>query len=285
VAISPQTTDAILFLDETGTTNYFSDAELRAQRSLIQAGKKPTVSTIFGLGGVLMLGRDYPAFRNGLSALKAQHFGTDAFALHEYDIRKMKKAPFNLLKSDPTWQAFYGDLGALLRATRFLVIVATVDKIAMQERYTDPMKPYHPYQYSLHVILERVINEKGYGSTCQVVAEDRDAGVNSELRAELLRLEFFGGTIDGQPTVAPSEVQRRIDPKIEFYKKSQAVAGLELADLCAGPVTRWLHSLGSPGRREVLPLVLPRLRCRWDGKQKGYGAKCLPHYPTNCPAR
>jgi hypothetical protein len=276
--------DALLFLDETGTANYFKPAQLAAQRALIAAGQKPTISTVFGLAGVLFRRADYMQFRPALAALKQRHFGYDGFTLHEYDLRKMQRQPFVLFKDQARWQAFYDDLDQVIAATDFRVIVATIDKIAMQEEYLAPLKPYHPYQYSLHVIIERVINEKAFGRTCRIIAEDRQAGMNDELSRELLRLQLVGGTIDGKPTVDALEVRTRIDPIIRFRQKVHLDAGLEMADLAVGPVTRWLHSLGRNPTREIFPVMRPKLRRSWSGVLRGYGVKCLPDYPPNCPA-
>jgi hypothetical protein len=281
--IGPRETDALLFLDETGTSNYFSPAKLAKHQALIRAGLKPTTSTIFGLGGVLIRRADYRDFHEALRVVKSRHFGTADFALHEFDIRNMKKPPFNILRDEAVWWAFYADLGALIAGTDFRVVVATIDKIAMQETYPPPLSPYHPYQYSLHVIVERVINERAFGETCRIVAENRHAGLNKELTTELLNLQFNGGSINGRATVSAEQVRARIDPTIVFRNKDDFDSGLEIADLCAGPVTRWLHGLKGSASRDVLPIVRPKLRQSVGGKLRGFGVKCLPDYPDPCP--
>ena len=280
MAIGPRDTDALLFLDETGTSNYFKPSKLAHQKSLIAAGKKPDTSVIFGLAGVLFRRADYKRFHTSLRAVKTRRFGTSLFTLHEYDIRKMKQPPFTALKDDAVWAAFERDLSALIARTPFLVIVATLDKIAMQYRYDDP---HRPYEYCLHVILERGVNEKAYGDTCRIIAENRQAGLNKELIAEFLRLQTEGGTIDGSPTVAPEEFRSRFDPTIVFREKRDLDSGLEMADLAVGPVTRWLHDLNTRVNRDVLPLVRPKLRRSKSGKLRGYGIKCLPEYPATSP--
>lgn len=281
MSIRPKHTDALLFLDETGTGSYLKPRVLEAQKALVSAGKRPTTSTIFGLGGVLIRRADYVVFQRSMAALRRKHFGRSDFLLHEYHLRSMDIEPFDKLRDEALWLRFYADLGALIAATDMRVIVATVDKIAMPERYPEP---YHAYQYSFHVILERVINEKSFGTTCRVVAENRQAGLNNELRNEMLHLQFNGGSVDGEPTVSAEEVQAKFDPAIVFRTKSDLDAGLEIADLAAGPVTRWLHDLKMSPTRNVLPIIQPKLRRSASGRIRGYGAICLPWFPVGCPA-
>jgi hypothetical protein len=282
-SFSPRDTDALLFLDETGTSNYLSETKFQESLYLIAAGKKPIVSTVFGLAGVLFLRKDYLKFHNEMRSLKVQHFGRYDFALHEYDIREMKKTPFDILRDNVKWQGFYNDFEMLIKKTNFRVIVATIDKIRMAQTYGTPR---HPYQYSLHVILERVSNEgNSFGKTCRIVAENRDTGLNNELSRELLRLQFSGGAIDGNQTVTPDQFRARFDPQIVFLKKQDCVAGLELADLAAGPTTRWLHHLKGSLTRDIFPIISPKLRRSPAGNLRGYGIKCLPDYHTNCPAK
>jgi hypothetical protein len=71
--IGPRETDALLFLDETGTSNYFSPAKLAKHQALIRAGLKPTTATIFGLGGVLIRRADYRGFHEVLRTVKYRH--------------------------------------------------------------------------------------------------------------------------------------------------------------------------------------------------------------------
>lgn len=277
----PRETDALLFLDETGTGNYFKPHVLAQQRALLEAGKKPSLSTIFGLGGVLFRRAEYiQNFAPEMMALRRRHFGRDDFLLHEFDLRAMSKQPYIQMRDEGRWRAFYDDFERLIQATDFRVIVATIDKIAMQAEYAAPLPPY---QYSLHVILERVINERAFGTTCRVVAENREKGLNNELKEQMLTLQYNGGSVDGRPTVSREEVQARIDPTIIFRAKTDLDAGLEIADLCAGPVTRWLHGLKGSHARDIAPVVLPKLRCGFGGRVRGYGAKCLPRFPAHCP--
>lgn len=278
----PTGVDAFLFLDETGTPNYFNAKKLAEIQAQQEAGVKITTSTMFGLAGVLMRRRDYQAFARDLNALKQRHFGTHGFSLHEYELRRAKGGPFNAVKDFAAWQAFYADLDAVFARTDFRVIVATVDKYWMQQQY--PTWQYNAYQYTLHVIVERVINEKAFGTTCRIVAESRETGLNRDLTAELLRLQFQGGTIDGRETVTADEVRSRIHPNILFRTKKDLNAGLEAADLAAGPTTRWLYGLPTnPPHKDLLPIVQPKFRRSRTGQVRGYGVICLPGFPTGCP--
>jgi hypothetical protein len=189
----PRQTDSILFLDESGTTNYFDPGKLSEYRKAVDAGKKPPFSTIFGLGGALFKRAEYRTFITRLRELKLSYFGRSDFALHEYDLRKTKKPPFDMLRPSALWPGFRKDLDGLVSSTDCRIIVATLDKIAMSEY----PHPFLPYRYCLHVILERVVNDRrNWGRTCRIVAEDRNKGQNDDLTQELLRLQFEGGGSD-----------------------------------------------------------------------------------------
>lgn len=282
--VFPRNTDAILFLDETGTTNYFKPKMLADCRNAIAAGQKPPVSTIFGIGGVLFKRDAYSKFSRDLHELKLSYFGRSDFALHEFDIRKMKQAPFEMLKPEGVWKSFRADLDAIVGASDCRIIVATLDKVAMSEYPT----PFLPYRYCLHVILERVINDrKNWGKTCRIVAENRDKGQNDDLTQELLRLQFEGGGSDvgnfGN-TVSATEVRNTFDPVIVFRTKVDNDAGLQLADLAAGPIARHIHGMDKKETRSVTSIVVPKLRRSSKGVVRGYGIKCLPtNYPSCCP--
>lgn len=279
----PTGVDSFLFLDETGTPNYFNAKKLAEIGGQLSAGVKVTTSTTFGLAGVLLRRRDYVRLWREMNAIKLKHFGTSAFSLHEYDLRRAKMPPFNVIKSPAAWAAFYADIDALFARTDLRIIVATVDKYRMQQQY--PQWQYNGYQYALHVIIERVINEKQFGRTCRIIAEHRAVGLNKELDQELARLRSQGGSIDGKrSTVTAGEVTSRIHPTIIFRTKARLNAGLEVADLAAGPLTRWLHGLPTkPPYRDLLPILAPKLRRGPTGRVRGCGVICLPAFPAGCP--
>lgn len=282
-AFPPRQPESVLFLDETGTGHYPGPQKLAIYHAAVALGNKPPFSITFGLAGILFRRDAYLAFVPEFQAFKRKHFGTDAFSLHEFDLQKLKKDPYRMLRDPGRWRAFDADLRALLLAHQFKIVVVTVNKIEMQAQY---LTPNHPYRYSLHVILERVINEH-MPSPCLIVAEDRATGMNAELSSELLRLQLYGGGCDipnSGNTVSAEELRNMFDPNIWFRTKTDNVVGLQVADLAAGPVTRHIYGFDVRETRSVLPAIAPRIRvCPWNGRVRGWGIKCLPEYPANCP--
>lgn len=274
---------SVLFLDETGTGDYFGPDKISLHNAALAAGHKPPFPTAFGLAGVLFKRAPYLTFAPLFQDLKQKHFGTSGFALHEYDLRKLKKDPYRVLRDPSAWAAFSADVHALLKAHPFKIVVVTVDKLAMQAQY---LTPNHPYRYSLHVILERVINDHA-PAPCVIVAEDRAPGMNGELGSELLRLQLYGGGSDvpnSGNTVSADELRKMFDPNIRFRTKLDNDAGLQVADLAAGPVTRHLYGFDAKETRSLLSAIAPKIRaCPWNGRVRGWGIKCLPTYPDGCP--
>ncbi len=280
----PQDTDAILFLDETGTGNYFDPADLVLCDAAIAAGRNPPFTIAFGLSGVLFRRADYVAFDADFKTLKQRHLGTSVVAIHEFDLRDLKKAPFNILRDPLRWTAFRNDLSALLNRYDFRVIIVAFHKLDMQRQYPNP---FHPYYYGLEVILERVVMERRhFGATWRIIAEDRATGLNDDLNRELLRLQLQGcgsGILNPRNNVSAAELRATFDPMIVFLKKTDNDSGLQVADLAAGPITRHVYGLDARETRTVKDIVLPKLCAARNGNVRGFGIKCFPVYPPGCP--
>ncbi len=204
--------------------------------------------------------------------------------MHEYDLRMRKNPPFDRLRDVRAWAAFRDDLASLFNAYDFGIIVCAIHKPDMQTEYE---APFQAYDYSLENIVERTAMEsKNYAWTWRFVAEDREAGLNKELRNEMLRLQWYGcgkGIANPHSVVTADEVRRKIHSEISFRKKIENDSGLQVADLAVGPLVRHMYGLDGGERRSLTDIVREKVVRARDGKIRGFGAKCYPRFPAGCP--
>ena len=116
----------------------------------------------------------------------------------------------------------------------------------------------------------------GSGGTGHIVAESRSRRLDRELVIawDLLRL-------NGTRHVRPGTISRRVSG-LDFARKSEGRAGLELADLIAAPLGRLVA--GKPPRPD-LEAVLAKLRRGPDGSWSGAGLVILPKRKGRGPLR
>jgi hypothetical protein len=87
--------------------------------------------------------------------------------------------------------------------------------------------------------------------------------------------------LNGTRYVRPATVTRRIS-SFAFRTKTQALAGLELADLIVSPLGRWVA--GMPTRAD-LDVVIDKLRVGPSGSWRGAGLVVLPKESGRGPLR
>jgi hypothetical protein len=87
--------------------------------------------------------------------------------------------------------------------------------------------------------------------------------------------------INGTRYVRPSTIGRRVDSFV-FHAKTDALAGLELADLVVSPLGRMVAGMADRPDTEV---VLSKLRTGPDGSWRGAGLVTLPKEEGRGPLR
>lgn len=194
--------------------------------------------------------------------LKFKHFGEDTAVLHERDIRKAQKR-FSLL-ADPAKRAdFIAEVCALVEIVPFTVIAIVIRKDLHKAQYSAPSSPY---ELALEMGLERVCRElekRGQkGKLTHVVFECRGKKEDRELELEFRRV------------VAHNADCQRTPVEIVMCDKRGNAAGLQIADLIAGPIgAKVLH----PARRQRgYEVVRPKFRVGSGGVVLGYGLKIFP---------
>jgi hypothetical protein len=186
--------------------------------------------------------------------------------------------PFKSLQEDARRAAFDSDLIALLKAFPYTTIAVILDKHSHAKAKYRRLK--HPYHWALLAMLERYCGWLRFNTLRgDLLAESRGKKDDMALKAAYRQFATHGGHYlsksDAQSTLTSREA------KLE--KKSRNIAGLQIADILAHPLTRdtlltygHVTDLGSPFAAKVCGAVSGRYNCRWaTGKVKGYGLVIL----------
>jgi len=168
--------------------------------------------------------------------LKRHHLGTTDVPLHSRDIRRFQ-GPFTFLKTSPERKnAFHKAIGDLFLKSRIRIYAVAIDKKRLREQ---SLVPLNPYDVSLSQLLSVVcgpprIVGPSRPSISRIIAESR--GRKEELQREYQGFRQRGLHSYGSPDVQrrlPTTVQNLFPLRVDFARKSDLVAGLELSDLAA----------------------------------------------------
>ena len=205
-----------------------------------------------------------------LNTMKDELFGGRDIILHTADFTR-NKAGFEAMKDHVFRVRFFRWLERLAAELEFKVVACAIKKQEHLQKYG--LGALDPYMLSLEVLVERFIFEVGTaGGT--IVAESRDETLNNALELAFLDLK-----IRGTHYVSAKKIRERIR-NFGIRRKSENVAGLQLADIIATPVGR--HVLGRrsypayAATGDFWDSVRPKLRRDWKGNAEGMGLVTLP---------
>jgi hypothetical protein len=182
---------------------------------------------------------------------------------------------------DPVFRArFFDGLNALMRRLEFQVVACAIRKDRHKEQYGGVA--IDPYELSLHVLVERFCFERGG----VMVAEERDEHLNRELTRAWERLKDRG------TTYVPAERVRGAISALKLRPKSANIAGLQVADLVASPIGRYVIGKTSREDWRIIERKFRQRRCgglrrTWPSRPaKGHevtGARyAVPGFEEDC---
>ena len=199
-----------------------------------------------------------------VSAFKFEHFGHDTVVLHERDIRH-RNPPFALLHDRPTRDVFMDGLNRLFMQMNFDIISAVVDKRRLTEQRSDAADLY---LVAMQLCLEqahRFLESRDQsGRTTHVVLESRGRREDNEMVRAL-----------SQNRSAAEEVAKPTAGfEIVFADKKTNSAGMQIADLTAGPIGR--HFVRPEQANRAWALLEAKL---WRGPQTAASGEGLMVFP------
>ena len=233
-----------LFLDESGTHSLTSIEE-----------QYP----VFVLAGVIC-DSEYASgeMERRVREFKGDLLGHPELILHTADIARAKNG-FHQLREEAFRRRFYAELNGLMLELQYCVVACAIKKHEHVARYGRNARD--PYHFSLEPVVERFCYEiGGVSSGGQIIAECRRPELDTELKGIFDRIR-----LNGTAFVSGAKVRNRIGG-LACIPKSQNISGMQLADLVASPIGRFV--LGKPVKPDF-EIVRRKLRggpCDYSGR-------------------
>ncbi len=219
---------------------------------------------VFVLAFCVFLKEDYisqvvPAFQR----IKLRHIGHDMVVFHEREIRK-QIGPFAFLFDRNRRESFMADLSSWVEQSRFTIIAVVIHKTRFAQKHGEVRNPYH---VAMRLGLERVEkylkrHDQDDRST-HVIFESRGKREDVELELEFRRV------CDGM-----NYTGKHLPLTFVLADKRINSTGLQLADLTARPIGRYVMNPGQPNR--AYEIISKKLDRSLNGMVKGYGLKVYP---------
>lgn len=255
-----------LFVDESGD---------HSSSHPVDIGKR-----YLGTIGVAFNVDNYRQFRERLEAFKQKHLPYDPAhppVLHRVEIVQAKGI-FKVLQDAARRAAFDNDLLGLIKATPFTAFAVVVDKVEHAPKLYRLLK--HPYHWTVLALLERYCGWLRYfNRRGDVLAESRGKAEDQAFREAYAHFCEHGEQYLSREDVEATLTSR----EAKLAKKAANVAGLQLADLLAHPLTRdvlvaygRIANRGGPFADQIAAISEMKYNQRYDtGRINGYGRKII----------
>lgn len=230
---------------------------------------------------------DYVNFRDSLAALKTSQFpdhpnslDRTPILLHREDMVQRRGAFWRLRDSAfrSQWDAA---LLQVLREAKFQLFGTVVDKFRLKAAH--PADPFDPYEVALAFLLQRYCGYLGrFNGVGDIVAESRGRGTDRRLQQAFGRILKHGDAFHQRPAGFYADVLSVKD--MVFRRKHENVAGLQLADILAHPLKRYVllekghTSLEATAfETQIFDVLRDKFNRRVsDGRVPGYGWVLYP---------
>ena len=190
---------------------------------------------IFTLCGILVPVKNVNAFKKAIDELKIEFWNTTDVILHSRDIRKCEKH-FEILFDDAVKRNFYTRVNEVLSVQGIYVIVCcSVKKELCIDKYgTDA----DVYGIALKYVIQRSIfcvdDLSPEGGVIDIIVERRGKREDTALLNYYNKLRF-----SGMHYISPERLAEHMG-HFGFSKKNENVFGLQVADLIAYPISRFV---------------------------------------------
>lgn len=166
-----------------------------------------------------------------LGRLKMRFWNHEGVNLHSRDIRKAL-GDFAFMQVPQKRVAVLTAMNEMMKDLPFTLFITAIHKQEHKERYG--LAASNPYDLALTYTFERLVHFlDGENEThLPVTAEARGKNEDNELEAAFYRLMTQGTRF------IPAERFQRLTCPITFRRKTDNIAGLQIADLCAHPAAR-----------------------------------------------
>ncbi len=201
-----------------------------------------------------------------VNELKIKHFGRTNIILRSYNIRK-QKGDFACLVDRRKREALYEAIDNLVKNLNFTVIAAAINKTKLKGQYGRPTNPYH---LCLQFILERAVMYLGRSNQKMMFRIESRETHNDQKLSEIY--EHFRS--NSHRLFDKNEIQLKL-ADLSFNQKTQNIAGMQIADLVAYPIGKWV--LDSTRENKAFTIIEKKLhRKPRTNIYLNYGLKVFP---------
>ncbi len=201
-----------------------------------------------------------------VNGLKMKYFGKTDIILRSYDIRK-QKGDFACLIDRKKREEFYKAINDLIGNLNFTVIAAAINKAKLKGQYGQPANPYH---LCFQFILERTVMYLGRNNKKMIFRIESRETHNDQKLSEVY--ERFRN--NNHRLFNKDEIQSKL-ADLSFNQKMQNVAGMQIADLVAYPIGKWV--LDNSKENKAFTIVEKKLhRKPRTNLYLNYGLKIFP---------
>lgn len=221
---------------------------------------------IFTLCGILVPGDKLSALEESVKTFKRKFFNNEDVIIHSRDIRKQEKA-FSILQYPEIRSRFYEGINTILgQSDVYVIVCCSILKVPFVERFS---RGEDVYGLSLKYLIERAIfcmDDNIEDGILDIYIERRGVIQDRMLLNYYNRLRA-----SGTKWVTSDRLVSRLG-RFNFSYKRDNIIGLQLADLCAYPITR--HVLNPNAHNPAYDVIAEKIY-----KYKGaiLGMKIIPH--------
>ena len=190
---------------------------------------------VFVLCGVIVSDQAYRQVDMEMVHLKKKFWGERKAILHSRDIRKCQKE-FQILFDLEIKKEFYAAVNHLIASSEYAIIASAINKVHHIAQYGKLASDV--YEIALSFIIERSVfyldDQPGNEKHLHITIEKRGKKEDIQLREHFQRL-----CSRGTGYVTPDRI-RAYGLDIELRSKTDDINGLQLADLIAYPIARYV---------------------------------------------
>lgn len=189
---------------------------------------------LFVLCGILVEQFEYSKIRDSFNSIKNQFWGNANVIFHSRDIRKCEKDFVTLLNSNVK-KLFYEELNQAIIENEYTVVASAINKID----YIKAFGEFHNNVYELALtavfnqILTYLFNNK-LNPVIDVVIEKRGKKEDRKLEEHFKYIQTKGTEAFSALQIANCKIS------IRFKDKKENINGLQLADLIAYPIAKYI---------------------------------------------
>ncbi len=221
---------------------------------------------VFLLCGMLVSENDYRELREEINVIKRGFWGNKTVILHSRDIRKCQNE-FQILFDLNLKKSFYEQINKLISTGEYTIFASAIRKDNYIKTYGKLSNDV--YELSLSFIIERTVfyldSLEDAQKELHIIIEKRGRKEDKKLDEHFQRLLARGTGYVGANRLNALKL------KIVFSDKKENINGLQLADLLAYPIARYV--IDKNRANPAFDLLEPKF---YTKKGKLYGLKIFP---------